>query len=419
MERLLHYVWKNRLIPRSGLKTTAGEDVIVLSPGLHNTDAGPDFFNADIIIGGADWMGNVEIHTKSSEWYRHNHDKDKAYNNVVLHIVEQADTEVFTESGRKVPQLVLGVPEDVVNNYERLQAYDDNPSCYQYAAQIPTLIYSRWMSRLCEERLERKAADIESRLHYCESDWERTFFITMARAFGFGLNSDTFEQWARTIPFGGAAKHRDNLLQIEALFLGQAGFLEGEPNDVDMLSATLPEVKYQDLKSEYRFLASKFSLTSITRHSWKFLRTRPQNFPTVRLAQFAKLYYKRKLRLSVVLEAEGPEEIRKVFDDINMPQASVNVLIINAVIPFFYAYGRYRGNSRMQAKALKWLAVMPAEDNKYTRKFKLNSSPVADPERSINTAADSQAIIQLVTRYCERRDCLRCQLGYQYIKKSG
>ena len=132
-----------------------------------------------------------------------------------------------------------------------------------------------------------------------------------------------------------------------------------------------------------------------------------------------KLYYKRKLRLSVVLEAEGPEEIRKVFDDINMPQASVNVLIINAVIPFFYAYGRYRGNSRMQAKALKWLAVMPAEDNKYTRKFKLNSSPVADPERSINTAADSQAIIQLVTRYCERRDCLRCQLGYQYIKKSG
>lgn len=409
MERLLHYVWKNRLIPHSGMRTTVGENVEVLSPGLHNKDAGPDFFCADVIIGGVDWMGNVEIHTRSSDWYRHGHDKDKAYNNVVLHVVEEADTEVVTQSGRTLPQMVVSVPDYVVRNYEQLQAYDEYPPCHGYIAKLPSLVSRQWMSRLGQERMERKAAEIEQRLLYCEHNWEQVFFVTLARAFGFGLNGDAFEQWARLIPFGGAAKHRDNRLQIAALFFGQAGFLDETGKFDERLSNALPDLDLKSLRSEYKFLANKFSLTPMGGHEWRFLRTRPQNFPTIRLAQIACLYCEGKANLSCALEAATIDEARHIFDSIQMPQKSVDLLILNGMIPMLYAYGHYRGNRKMQDKAQRWLAQLPPESNKHTRPFAQMGL--------MDSAADSQAVIQLVTRYCQRHDCLRCQFGYQYIKK--
>ena len=409
MERLLHYVWKNRMMPTSGLRTTTGESVKVLSPGLHNKDAGPDFFSADVIIDGEDWMGNVEIHTRSSDWFRHGHDKDKAYNNVVLHVVEQADVEVKTEAGRTVPQIIVEIPDFIVENYEQLQAYDDTPPCYQYAANLPEIVARQWMKRLAEERLERKAAEIEQRLTYCDHNWEHAFFITLARAFGFGVNSDTFEQWARLIPYSGAAKHRDNKEQIAALFFGQAGFLDETADFANQIGAVIDGVNFHGLQTEYKFLASKFTLTPMSAHRWRFMRTRPHNFPTARMAQLARLYCEGKANLSSFAEAPTAEKARQLFDCIDMPQKSVDVLIINAVVPMLYAYGRYRGNKRMQDKALQWLAALPAEDNKYIRLFHQTNL--------IGNAADSQAVIQLITRYCERHDCLRCQFGYQYIKR--
>lgn len=409
MERLLHYVWKNRLLPGSGLQTTTGDSVEVLSPGLHNKDAGPDFFCADIIIGGVDWMGNVEVHTRSSDWYRHGHDKDKAYNNVVLHVVEDADSEVVTQSGRTLPQIVVSVPEFVVRNYEQLQAYDDYPPCHKYIAELPSLVSRQWLGRMGNERMERKAAEIEQRLQYCEHNWEQVFFITLARAFGFGLNGDAFEQWARLIPFGGAAKHRDNPMQIAALFFGQAGFLDETADFDERIAAALPDADLKSLRSEYKFLANKFSLVPMGGHEWRFLRTRPHNFPTMRLAQIVSLYCEGKANLSCALEAATIDEMRKVFDAAAMPQPSVNLLILNGVIPMLYAYGRYRGNKRLIDKAMQWLTLLPPEDNKYTRPFAQMGL--------LDNAADSQAIIQLVTRYCQRHDCLRCQYGYQYIKR--
>ena len=282
MERLLHYTWKNRLMPSSGIHTVDGKEVRILSVGLHNKDAGPDFFNADIIIDGEDWIGNVEIHTRSTDWYRHGHDHDPAYDNVILHVVEQADGEVVTSSGRTVPQIEVQVPDHVVSGYEQLQIADSHPPCLSHAAGMAPFLLSQWLGRLCRQRLERKTADIESRLQYCDHDWEHVFFITLARAFGFGINSDAFEQWARIIPYRGAAKHRDNTLQIEALFLGQAGFLDSGDKALDLGKDSAV------MAQEYRFLSNKFSLTPLNVHSWRFLRTRPSNFPTVRLRQLAR-----------------------------------------------------------------------------------------------------------------------------------
>ena len=409
MERLLHYVWKNRLMPTSGIKTTTNADVEILSVGLHNKDAGPDFFSADVVIGGDDWMGNVEIHTRSSDWYRHGHDRDKAYNNVILHVVEEADCEVKTELGRTVPQLVVKVPEFVISHYEQLQAYEDFPPCYRYAAQVAPFVRSRWMQRLCEERLERKAADVAERLRYCEHNWEHAFFVTMARAFGFGVNGDAFEQWARIIPYSGAAKHRDNMLQIEALFYGQAGFLDGDDAHRELLAQALPGRSYSALQKEYTFMSGKFSLTPMDAHCWRLLRTRPQNFPTMRLAQLASLYGKGRLSLSSAVEATTLDELRSMMDDAELTPTMSNLLILNGVVPSVYAYGRYRDSKKLRDKSLAWLGQLPAENNKHTRQWQQTGLP-------LESAADSQAVVQLITRYCARHDCLRCQYGYQYIK---
>lgn len=430
MERLLHYVWKSRLVPREGLRTTEGQEIVVLSAGLHNKDAGPDFFNADIVIDGEDWIGNVEIHSKSSDWYRHGHEKDKAYNNVVLHVVEVADAEVKTENGRIVPQLVLTVPDYVVNNYEHLQAFEDHPPCYRYAAGLPHLITDQWIRRLCEERLERKAAEIDARLKYCEFNWEQVFFITMARAFGFGVNGDTFEEWARTLPYSGAAKHRDDIFQIEALFIGQAGLLEESVLSDRQRELADSDTYYQRLKSEYAFMANKFQISPLGGYKWKFLRLRPQNFPTLRLAQFASLYCRQKLSLSAVMEAKDVKDLHRLLEVEVSPywqshytlcseegdksarhlqKPALNLLVLNGIVPMVYAYGRYRQSKKIMEKALDWLHTIDAEDNKYTRLWTQMGLSVANAE-------ESQAVIQLMTQYCQRKDCLRCNLGYQYIK---
>ena len=431
MERLLHYVWKNRLMPRQGLVTTDGQRVEVLSPGFHNKDAGPDFFCADIVIDGEDWMGNVEIHTFSSDWYRHGHDHDKTYNNVVLHVVEHADREICTESGRHVPQVELEVPGFVVRNYEHLQAYEDYPPCYRLANALPEIVSKRWVAHLAEERMQRKAEEIDRRLKSCEYNWEQVLFVTLARAFGFGVNSDAFERWARRIPYFGVAKHRDNLFQIEAMFLGQAGLLDETTFKASQSENINSDDYYLRLKQEYSFLANKFSLTPMNGFEWKFMRMRPQNFPTIRLAQFAALYYGQRLCLSELIDANDVKQFYTLFDfDVSpywqnhytlgggevsatsrkLQKGSLDSLIINAVVPTLYSYGRYRASSKLMNKAIRLLCSLEGEENKYTRVWKKMGM-------SVDNARDSQAVVQLMTQYCGRRDCLRCQLGYQYIKQ--
>ena len=259
MERLLHYAWQNKLFPIGELHTTDGQTLEVINTGLHNTDSGPDFINCTIKLDGVEFAGNVEVHTKSSDWNRHGHDKDAKYGNIILHVVSVADTEVKDVHGRTLPQFVMQVPQYVEENYTQLLVEEKYPPCYRYAARLDSIKIRSWLSTLHIERLEEKTNRIFGYLDRCNGDWNRVCFIAIARNFGFGINGEAFEQWAFNVPLLAAAKHRDNILQLEALFFGQAGLL---------LDSTLPRnfrdlAEYDDhflnLKKEYKFLANKFS----------------------------------------------------------------------------------------------------------------------------------------------------------------
>lgn len=228
MEKLLHYVWQHRLLPAKTLKTDRGETVDVIDPGLLNNNAGPDFFNAKVKVDGQLWVGNVEIHEHASDWYKHGHDEDANYDNVVLHVCGVLDDTARTKSGRALPQLQIDVPQNIADNYRELLAEEAFPPCYRVIPNLPTLTVHGWLNALTAERLNEKCSRIDALLARTEGDWERTCFITMARNFGFGVNSEAFETWALNMPLSAAGKHRDDVFQVEALFFGQAGLLNDE-----------------------------------------------------------------------------------------------------------------------------------------------------------------------------------------------
>ena len=303
MEQLLHYVWRHKILPLHELRTTDGRVVEVVNPGIYNHDAGPDFFNAKVKIDGQLWVGNVEIHIHSSDWRRHHHDNDEAYQNVILHVVNEADCEVCYphDPDKKIPQLVLEVPDYVLQNYDELARSDVQPRCKNVVATLPRLMVNSWLSALQIERLEERTLQIMARREQCDKNWEYTFFVTMARNFGFGINGDAFETWARTVPLSAVGKHRDSLFQIEAIFFGQAGLLD------ELCPKSAPEDTYfQQLQREYRYLQKKFQTTMplhpIDYTAWRFLRLRPQNFPHIRIAQLAMLYHEGRLNLSRIVE---------------------------------------------------------------------------------------------------------------------
>lgn len=306
MEQLLHYVWKHKIFPLSALQTTSGRPVEVIDPGLPNMNAGPDFFNAKLKIDGTLWVGNVEVHTQASDWLLHRHDRDKAYDTVILHVVGESNCDVYRTNGELVPQMVLTCPDTVRLRYEELRQTEIYPPCYSILASLPKLTVHSWLSALQVERFEQKACVISQRLERCNHHWEDVFFITLARNFGFGLNGDAFEAWANRLPFRAVDKHRDSLFQVEAFFLGQAGLLEEVSAEADDY--------YLILQKEFRYLQHKFELPApMSVEQWRFLRLRPDNFPHVRLAQLACLYHKEQSLFSRVMEAETLEAVKKIL----------------------------------------------------------------------------------------------------------
>ena len=301
MEALLQYAWKHRMLPLGMLTTTDGLTVEVIDTGLQNTDAGPDFFNAKVKIDGTVWVGNVEIHEKSSYWKAHGHDRDAAYDNVVLHVATVVDADVVTSEGRRVAQVRMDVPPEVARNYEALLSEDRYPPCYAIIPSLDRLTVHSWMSRLLAERLERKTADIVRRVEVCGGSWESALFVTMARNYGFGVNGDAFERWAMNIPLQSAAHHRDDEFQIEALFLGQAGLLDAGAVPERYRDEALKDDYFVRLGKEYAYLAHKFSLKPMDAGAWRFLRMRPQNFPHIRISQLARLYCSRRAHLRRVV----------------------------------------------------------------------------------------------------------------------
>ena len=417
-ESILHYVWQHKLFTAQQLVTTEGEPVDVIDVGKHNTDAGPDFFNAKIRIGETLWAGNVEIHTRSTDWHRHSHHSDKAYNSVILHVVSEVDGEIFRADGAKIPQLVLVYPKHIAENYDRLITEQKWIACEDKIAAVPGIVIESWKNALLTERLEQKMQAITTLLTESNQHWEEAFYITLARNFGFGTNSQAFESLAKSVPLSVLGKHKDQLLQLEAVLFGQAGLLTDEATDEYAAR----------LKQEYSFMKAKFGLQPINASQWKLLRLRPDNFPHVRIAQFASLIHSSSKLFSKIVDQPEMEYLRSIFvcepsdywkrhylfshespvRDKKLGTQSINVLLINTVVPFLFCYAQQKNNQTLKDKALQLLEQLPSERNAIItawQKLGINSA----------SAYDSQALLQLKKQYCDDKKCLRCRIGHKVL----
>ncbi len=419
METLLQYTWKHKIFPLSELTTDKGDIVEIIDPGLTNKNAGPDFFNAKIKINGVLWVGNVEIHQYSSDWYRHQHCNDKIYDSVILHVAETIDHDITRTDGEPIPQLELKCPEFVKNNYQYLLKCDSYPPCHKIISAIPKIIIHSWMNALQTERLQQRTELLNERVRRCNGNWEDALFITLARNFGFGLNGDAFEHWANNIPLRAIDKHRNDLFQIESFFFGMAGILDEEKNDE----------YFCKLKKEYAYLSRKFELKAIDSSLWKFLRLRPNNFPHVRIAQLAYIYYNSQSMLSKILEAQSIRDIKEILKGgtstywlthytfagtsasrtKTLSNSTLELLIINTISTFLYAYGEHRGNEKYCERAVKLLEEIKPEYNHIIRQWEQCGLKAQH-------AGDSQALIQLKKEYCDKKKCLYCRIGYEYLK---
>lgn len=430
MEKLLHYVWKHRIFPLKALLTTDGADVEVIDTGTSNPNAGPDFFNAKIKLNGTLWAGNVEIHTRASDWYKHGHDGDAAYNNTILHVAGTVDCRVKDESGKEIPQLQLDIPAHVQQHYDDLCRTETYPRCHRIIRRLDPLTTHSWMSALLCERLQERAGQVTERVKQLNGDWESAFFITLARNFGFGLNGDTFEYWARHIPLQAVGKHRDNLFQIEAFFMGTAGLLDLGAVPRSSREAAEKDEFFERLQKEYRYLAHKFSLPeAIPCERWQYLRLRPQNFPHLRLSQLAWLYHQQSIGLSRILETTDIDELLLLLqsrvtsywethyifgcpgprNEKRLSRNSRLLLIINTVVPVLYAYGLHHDKEAYCDRAIALLEQIKGESNYIIRQWE-------ECGLTVENAADSQALIQLKKAYCDRKECLKCRFGYEYLK---
>lgn len=429
MEKLLHYAWKYKLFPLKPLQTPDGLPVEVIDTGTLNRNAGPDFFNAKIKIDGTTWTGNVEIHQQSGDWYLHGHHEDPNYNNVILHVAATVNGTVTTQDGREVPQLSLEIPPQLSRNYKELCATTDYPRCHRIIPDIDHFTVHSWMNALLYERLEQRANTVAERVKELQGDWEKAYFITLARNFGFGVNGDAFELWAKNLPLQSVAHHRDNRFQIEAIFMGQAGLLNIDTVPDKYKEEAMMDNYFPRLKKEYDYLAHKFSLAPMDAQAWKFLRLRPQNFPHVRISQLTELYYAQKAGFSQLLEAETLEDLHSMLSTHVTPYweshytfgcpsvknaktlttGSKNLVVINTVVPVLYAYGRTHGNETYCERAQHFLESIKAENN-YIIRIWTGLGIKAE------SATDSQALIQLKKEYCDRKYCLHCRFGYEFMK---
>lgn len=418
MEDILHYIWKFKLYQKE-LKTTDGRQIEVLDVGLPNTNEGPDYFNAKIKIDGELWAGNIEIHTSSDQWKVHNHHKNKSYNSVILHVVEKANCEVFNELGQSVVQCEIVYPQHIKENYDFLIHSNTDIPCRNYIGNIPPFHLSSWMNTLLIERLERKANHIESLLKRFQNSWEDAFYVLLTRNFGFGLNSDSFERLALSLPLKCIQKQGDNIIQIEALLFGQAGMLDNVKVEDDYFSL---------LKKEYEFLKNKYDLKPLDSYIFKSMRSRPTAFPQIRIAQLASLLHSSHGLFSKITACDDIGRIRLMFH-VNASEywqthyafgvtserkskylgdSSLDILLINTVAPILFIYGKSIDNEALCERALKFLEMLKPEQNSITRLFAKLKMP-------LNSAADSQAMIQLKREYCELRKCLFCRIGHQLL----
>lgn len=423
-EDFLHFVWKYKLLKPVELKTTTSESVEIIDQGQHNQDAGPDFLAAKIRINGTLWAGNVEIHTKSDDWYKHHHDQDETYKNVILHVVFKHNKEVQDIHNNNIPVLEISsyLQDGVYERYELFMVSHTWIPCANYLDQANNLIISNWINRMLIERLESKSNEMIEFHKYFNYDWDKTFYYFLAKSFGFKNNSTPFGILAQRTPLNLLMKHRDNLTVIEALLFGQAGLLEEEFLDA------YPSL----LKKEYSFLKHKYTLEHMDGSTWMFGKLRPPNFPTIRISQFAQLIHRSGRLFSKLLEAKTVKEIHTIlqvkgspywdnhyrFDKVsrktskNLGESSVDNIIINTVCPLKFIYGRDKMKPGISDSAIDLLTQIPPENNTIVKNWKHTGIKAKN-------AAESQALIQLKKNYCTLKKCLNCAIGLDLMRKTG
>lgn len=425
-EHFLHYLWRMKRFNLNHLMTKEGEPIIIQNVGEHNQHAGPDFLNARIRIGNTLWAGHVEIHIKSSEWKKHNHQTDKAYDNVILHVVLEDDEPVYRQNGERIPTIELRkrVPVQLLSRYQKLIHNEHWIPCQHQFNSVGEIIRNLWLDRMLVERLEQKTSAITHILDRNKNDWEVTLYYFLARSFGTKVNAEPFELLARQTPYNIIAKHKSNLMQVEALLFGQAGFLN-EPFEEDYPNK---------LRKEYQFLQKKYNLIPLKKESWRFLRMRPANFPSIRIAQFAVLLFQSEHFFSKLLAVENIQQIENMFslrlspywtnhylfDKISsvrtktLGKSSIHLFIINTVAPFLFLYGKHKDEPRYKEKALELLEELPAENNNIITEWK-------NLGIETSSAYQTQALLQLKNEYCNKQRCLTCAIGNKIltIKKAS
>ena len=414
-ERLLQFIWQFQYFNKSELSAVTGETVQVITPGQYNTNQGPDFAQAKIKIGETTWAGTVELHTKTSEWNKHDHHHDSNYNNVVLHVVWENDT---TSNNIPVIELRERVPKILLQRYEELMNSPAFIACEKSIQTVQDITWKSWKERLLAERLLRKAKAVDDYLLQNNYHWEETFWWLLARSFGMKVNADAFEAIARSIPLTILAKQKHQIHQLEALLLGQAGLLDNK------FEEDYPKL----LRKEYYFQKSKHKLKP-SPVPVLFLRMRPGNFPTIRLVQLAKLVHESAHLFSKIKDADSLEDVKQWldvtandywhyhyrFDELSSFKEKklgifmVDNIIINTVVPALFAYGSYYGEQKYKDKALQWLGESASENNSITRGF--HSIGIEN-----KNAYDSQALIELKNEYCDKKRCLDCSAGNSILR---
>lgn len=415
-ERLLQYIWQFQYFNNTALTTVDGEPLQINYPGYLNTNQGPDFLEAKIKVGQTSWAGNIELHILSTDWTVHKHSTDNNYNNIILHVVWQDDADL--ELPFPVLELQNTVSKLLLSRYHEMMNANIFIPCEKSIHQVELLTWKSWKDRLLVERLQNKAAIIFSHLALNKNHWEETFWWLLANNFGIKVNSDAFEQIARSLPLNILAKHKNQIHQLEALLFGQAALLD--KNFIEDYPAML--------KKEYTFYKAKYKLQQITTPLF-FLRMRPANFPSIRLAQLAMLIHQSVNLFSIIKDSKTLKEIKEllnvtandywhyhyVFDEAtsfkqkHLGAQMINNILINTIIPIVFAFGLYHKEEVYKSKALLWLEQVAAEKNNITNAF-------ADLDIENKNAFDSQALIQLKNEYCNKKRCLECAIGNRLLK---
>ncbi len=420
-EDFLHYLWKFRKFSHSDLKTSNNESIAILNPGQYLQRAGPDFFNAQLIIGNQKWAGNIEIHIKSSDWYLHHHENDPAYENVILHVVWENDSAVFRKDNSEIAVLELKdiISKDVLENYKSLTSPKSWIYCEKQLASVNGFILRNWIERLFFERLERKAKPIEELLRQTNSDWEMVLFCMLAKNFGLNANGLAFLKMAQSVPFSVISKESFEPENLEALFFGMTGLLDSDKEDN----------YFCDLRSRFNYLAHKHQLDFDVGEQVQFFKHRPDNFPTIRLSQFAQLYYKRKNLFSEISTAHSANSIYEIFSigvseywqthylfDKESPKKKktltkpfIDLIIVNTIIPIRFEYAKNQGKE-ISETLFSILETIIAEKNAVIEKFDFFGLKAKN-------AFESQGLLQLKNEYCNHSKCMQCAIGTELLKE--